>query len=547
MKNRKRNRGTAYALAVALIFSLAAPCAAENSVVEPVAAYVLAESAAYEATGIAAADTVEYYLAFSNQLTPAARDIYDALLAHTETMVDGKSEIKITFRQGITKEIFRFSDYVDAVSAFTRDHSEIFWVDFSNMTLTVYEDPQTKALYATLHAPDGSYYISPYTETAEVQRDRQALANGLARALEEVDPEADTYTQLLQMHDWLCANNTYNDDIASNDMRMFEAVSALDADPNTKPVCEGYARAFKLLCDARGIACVLVAGAAIQHGYAVAHMWNLVFLDDGWYAVDVTWDDALSWGGPPRYHYFLTGAASYANAASFSDSHVPNGVINSGGSEFLYPQLSEAAYVYSPDAGEDWEKSLLPGFEKSGTYTDGLFIDVAPEDWYCGNVALAFSLGLMVGNGDGSFNTDGNISIAECVSIAARIHAAYTGADIPTAKGSLWYEGAVRYALENGILTEAFEDYSVPVSRRLFAQILSCALPPQVLEEVNRIEAGTIPDVAEDSAVYLLYRAGVLRGDEDGSFYPDTQIRRCEVAAIVTRMVVPALRVRFAL
>ena len=68
-----------------------------------------------------------------------------------------------------------------------------------------------------------------------------------------------------------------------------------------------------------------------------------------------------------------------------------------------------------------------------------------------------------------------------------------------------------------------------------------------VMEEVNRIEAGTIPDVAEDSAVYLLYRAGVLRGDEDGSFYPDTQIRRCEVAAIVTRMVVPALRVRFAL
>lgn len=545
MKNRNRIRKLAYGLAITLLLSAAAPCAAAEPDLQP-ATYELTESIACESIETAA-ESVEYYLDFSNQLTPAARDIYDALLANEETMLDGKSKVEITFRKGITKDLFRFSDYVDAVSAFTRDHSEIFWVNFSKMTLTVYEDAQTNTLHATLHAPSGSYYISPYTDTTQVQQDRQALTNGLSRALDAVDPEADTYTQLLQMHDWICANTAYNNDTTTGDMRMFEAVSALDIDPNTKPVCEGYARAFKLLCDAREIPCVLVAGVAVRNGFFIAHMWNLVFLDDGWYAVDVTWDDAVSWDGPPRHSYFLAGASSYANAAKFSDSHVPSGVINSGGSEFVYPQLSKTAYIYNPDGAQEVDETPLPGFEKSRTYTDGLFYDVAPQDWYCKNVALAFSLGLMIGNGDGSFNSDGNLSIAECVSMAARIHAAYTGAQIPSSEDGVWYEGAVRYALENGIVEEGFEDYSVPVSRRTFAQILSRALPQQELGEVNAIENGAVPDVEDDSAVYLLYRAGVLRGDEDGSFHPDAQIRRCEVAAIATRMVVPALRVEFTL
>ena len=44
--------------------------------------------------------------------------------------------------------------------------------------------------------------------------------------------------------------------------------------------------------------------------------------------------------------------------------------------------------------------------------------------------------------------------------------------------------------------------------------------------------------------VYTLYRAGIVNGsDKEGSFLPGSNIRRCEVAAIVVRMMLPEKRV----
>ena len=58
---------------------------------------------------------------------------------------------------------------------------------------------------------------------------------------------------------------------------------------------------------------------------------------------------------------------------------------------------------------------------------------------------------------------------------------------------------------------------------------------------------GEIPDVPMDAEnageIYSLYRAGIVIGnDAAGSFAPDTEIRRSEVAAIAVRMVDPEKR-----
>lgn len=60
-----------------------------------------------------------------------------------------------------------------------------------------------------------------------------------------------------------------------------------------KAVCEGYAKAFGLLCDEVGIGCVPVLGRA-KGSSAESHMWNKVRLDNEWYNVDTTWDDPVS-------------------------------------------------------------------------------------------------------------------------------------------------------------------------------------------------------------------------------------------------------------
>ena len=54
-----------------------------------------------------------------------------------------------------------------------------------------------------------------------------------------------------------------------------------------------------------------------------------------------------------------------------------------------------------------------------------------------------------------------------------------------------------------------------------------------------RIIAGEIPSkkIYEDEEIYAFYRAGILDGSlADGSFLPDSGIKRSEVAAIIVRM-----------
>lgn len=62
-------------------------------------------------------------------------------------------------------------------------------------------------------------------------------------------------------------------------------------------VCAGYAKAFQYIMQQLGIPCYYVSGSALaveQGSRWVSHAWNLVKLGDGWYNVDITWDDSMS-------------------------------------------------------------------------------------------------------------------------------------------------------------------------------------------------------------------------------------------------------------
>ena len=92
-----------------------------------------------------------------------------------------------------------------------------------------------------------------------------------------------------------------------------------------------------------------------------------------------------------------------------------------------------------------------------------------------------------------------------------------------------------------------FSDYNAPASRKDFAVIMDSVLADMQLPVISSIEDGSIPDVAVDAAycaaVYRLYEAGILTGsDTKGSFFPDSTMTRGEAAALVSRIVDPALR-----
>lgn len=199
---------------------------------------------------------------------------------------------------------------------------------------------------------------------------------------------------------------------------------------------------------------------------------------------------------------------------------------------------------------EQTVKPSLDNFKKSQTYNNQ-FTDVPAGEWYAPNVQAAYELGLMKGNSDTQFNPTGNISIAETLALACRIHSTYnTGVgDLPAATSGPWYQNYVDYALANAIMYDGqFTDYTAPANRAQFALILASSLPLSALPEINA-DLSEIPDVAVNTsyawAVYRLYKAGVLAGsDEYGTFIPYSNISRAESAAIVTRMANPASRVR---
>ena len=194
----------------------------------------------------------------------------------------------------------------------------------------------------------------------------------------------------------------------------------------------------------------------------------------------------------------------------------------------------------------------LENFQKTNPYTAGQFTDVPAGEWYAANVQAAYELGLMEGSSATTFNPSGNLTIAEALVLACRLHSTYVGDGATFAgSGGAWYQPYVDYAVETAILSPGtYSDYTATATRAQFASILAAALPAEALTAINSVTA--LPDVAADAAyapaVLSLYNAGVLTGsDAAGSFKPDTTIQRSEVATIVTRMADPSLRKTFTL
>ena len=192
------------------------------------------------------------------------------------------------------------------------------------------------------------------------------------------------------------------------------------------------------------------------------------------------------------------------------------------------------------------------GFEKTRTYTPGQFTDVPANAWYAESVKTCYELGLIQGSSPTTFNPNGTLTVAEVLTLAARLHSIYNGGDgvIPPAEG-FWFQGAVNYCLEKGIITPSqFTYYTGRADRAETVGILAAALPDGALPALNQVEA--LPDVHMTTPyrkeIFAFYEAGIVTGsDSYGMFHPYTTISRAEVAALLVRIADPAMRKTFAL
>lgn len=189
-------------------------------------------------------------------------------------------------------------------------------------------------------------------------------------------------------------------------------------------------------------------------------------------------------------------------------------------------------------------QNSMGNFVKVNTYSNQ-FKDVSASHWAAPSVRACYEYNLMNGSG-GKFNLNGNLTVAEALVMADRIHQIYeTGANT-LKNGSPWYQPYVDYAIENGLIAEGdFSNYNAPITRADMAYIFASALPLSELPARNDIDS--LPDVKvtdkHATEIFMLYRAGVLTGSGPlGTFYPGNTITRAEAAAILSRIALPEER-----
>lgn len=188
-------------------------------------------------------------------------------------------------------------------------------------------------------------------------------------------------------------------------------------------------------------------------------------------------------------------------------------------------------------------------FERVLRYVQNQFNDVKSSDWFGKYVETAYEMGLMNGVDKKVFDVNGNVTIAQAVTLAARVHNIYeTGGDTSVFKsksGEAWYMAYARYGIDYGVIDdEVYKAVQISpnraASRLEFSYIVGNALPADALATINNVDFGDIPDVDYNTPagkiVYGFYRSGILAGFTDGSFNPEDNITRAQVAAVMTRM-----------
>lgn len=179
------------------------------------------------------------------------------------------------------------------------------------------------------------------------------------------------------------------------------------------------------------------------------------------------------------------------------------------------------------------------------------FVDVKPTAWYYDDVQFAVESGLVNGKTATTYAPNDNLTYAEAIKLAACMNQLYVDGSVTLRAGNPWYQSYVDYCEDNGIISQKY-NYNANATRAGYMEIFANALPDEGLKAINNVPNDAIPDVPSSrsyaESVYKLYRAGILTGvDEEHNCDPYSNIKRSEVAAILTRMMNEDKRISFSM
>ena len=166
------------------------------------------------------------------------------------------------------------------------DHPEIFWA--TGFKYRYYqESPNIQFL------PE---YLFDQAKVKEHQKAMKSRVEKLARPAQKLsESEKEKY-----IHDFICENVKYD---KLKKPYSHEIIGPLGQGVG---VCEGIAKAVKVLCDELGVWCMIaICGNNPDKGIKYRHTWNIVRINGKYYHLDATFDNTLGNDKKEiRYDYF---------------------------------------------------------------------------------------------------------------------------------------------------------------------------------------------------------------------------------------------------
>lgn len=222
-----------------------------------------ADSNTDSATNSSASENVKTDYAYDSVTDESVKELYiklansiDISRAPTVTVDSLLDEFQIT----------------QALQAYKNDHPETFWL--TNESKYYVTDNSTTVEF--------EYSMTP----SEILTAKEKFENKIDNILHDL-PNGNDFEKEEYINNCIIDNCKYDDAAAETNEIKGNENDAYGALVDGNAVCEGYSRAFQLLCNKANIDCVMVSGTVDNTN----HAWNCVKIGGEWYQIDVTWND----------------------------------------------------------------------------------------------------------------------------------------------------------------------------------------------------------------------------------------------------------------
>ena len=169
--------------------------------------------------------------------------------------------------------------------------------------------------------------------------------------------------------------------------------------------------------------------------------------------------------------------------------------------------------------------------------------------WAASSIAFVVNRGLMGGVADGQFGPNLQLTRGMLVTILGRLEgfdaSKYTTSSFSDVSGDAWYAASVQWAAEMGIVSGVGDGKFAPdqaITREQLAAILANYAAKKNIElkdgpSVKFVDSNQISPWAA-GAMDAMVKAGIIRGNADGTLNPQGTATRAEVATMLERFIV---------